>query len=173
LASAGSKAVPHGAYTILIVVGGDQRIVSERTRKPCHPTRAPPDGAAREWFAENRHQDYLYLHRLSVWMAEPFAEYLHKRIRGALGFAAKEARDPDTMLAQGHRSSRYSFDYPACSNLADRKQLLRPSVTLREGLATPIQPAAVGLRPAGRSGGLRDVPGARRSQPRRSLGRRS
>ncbi len=57
-------------------------------------------------------------------MAEAFAEYLHKRIRGELGFAADEARDPDAMLAQGYRGSRYSFGYPACPNLADQKQLL-------------------------------------------------
>ena len=57
-------------------------------------------------------------------MAEAFAEYLHKRIRGELGFAAEEARDPEAMLAQGYRGSRYSFGYPACPNLADQKQLL-------------------------------------------------
>jgi len=57
-------------------------------------------------------------------MAEAFAEYLHKRIRGELGFAAQEARDPDAMLVQGYRGSRYSFGYPACPNLADQKQLL-------------------------------------------------
>jgi 5-methyltetrahydrofolate--homocysteine methyltransferase len=79
---------------------------------------------AREWFADNRYQDYLYLHGLSVEMAEAFAEYLHKRIRGELGFAAEEARDHDEMLAQGYRGSRYSFGYPACPNLADQRQLL-------------------------------------------------
>jgi 5-methyltetrahydrofolate--homocysteine methyltransferase len=80
--------------------------------------------AAREWFAQNRYQDYLYLHGLSVEMAEALAEYLHRRIRGELGFAAEEAREPEAMLAQGYRGSRYSFGYPACPNLADQKQLL-------------------------------------------------
>jgi 5-methyltetrahydrofolate--homocysteine methyltransferase len=80
--------------------------------------------AAREWFADNRYQDYLYLHGLSVEMAEALAEYLHKRIRGELGFAADEARDAEAMLNQGYRGSRYSFGYPACPNLADQKQLL-------------------------------------------------
>jgi 5-methyltetrahydrofolate--homocysteine methyltransferase len=79
---------------------------------------------AREWFAADRYQDYLYLHGLSVEMAEAFAEYVHKRIRGELGFAAEEARDHDEMLAQGYRGSRYSFGYPACPNLADQAQLL-------------------------------------------------
>src|SRR3954449_9224936 len=79
---------------------------------------------AREWFADNRYQDYLYLHGLSVEMAEAFAEYIHKRIRGELGFAAEEARDHDEMLNQGYRGSRYSFGYPACPNLADQQQLL-------------------------------------------------
>ena len=81
--------------------------------------------AAREWFADNRYQDYLYLHGLSVEMAEAFAEYLHQRIRGELGFAAEEARDHDAMLNQGYRGSRYSFGYPACPNLADQRQLLQ------------------------------------------------
>src|SRR5580698_4199307 len=79
---------------------------------------------ARAWFAENRYQDYLYLHGLSVEMAEGMAEYVHKRIRGELGFSAEESRDHDEMLNQGYRGSRYSFGYPACPNLADQKQLL-------------------------------------------------
>jgi 5-methyltetrahydrofolate--homocysteine methyltransferase len=80
--------------------------------------------AAREWFAENRYQDYLYLHGLSVEMAEALAEYVHRRIRAELGFADEDARDAQALLAQGYRGSRYSFGYPACPNLADQKQLL-------------------------------------------------
>jgi 5-methyltetrahydrofolate--homocysteine methyltransferase len=79
---------------------------------------------ARQWFAENRYQDYLYLHGLSVEMAEAMAEYLHKRIRAELGFAHEEARDMDGLLNQSYRGSRYSFGYPACPNLGDQKQLL-------------------------------------------------
>ena len=76
--------------------------------------------AAREWFADNRYQDYLYLHGLSVEMAEAMAEYVHKRIRGELGFAAEDDRDMDKMLNQGYRGSRYSFGYPACPKLDDQ-----------------------------------------------------
>jgi 5-methyltetrahydrofolate--homocysteine methyltransferase len=79
---------------------------------------------AREWFGENRYQDYLYLHGLSVEMAEAMAEYTHKRIRAELGFAAEEARDIEALLHQGYRGSRYSFGYPACPNLADQRQIL-------------------------------------------------
>jgi 5-methyltetrahydrofolate--homocysteine methyltransferase len=79
---------------------------------------------ARQWFADNRYQDYLYLHGLSVEMAEAMAEYLHKRIRAELGFAGDEARDIEALLQQGYRGSRYSFGYPACPNLADQRQLL-------------------------------------------------
>jgi 5-methyltetrahydrofolate--homocysteine methyltransferase len=79
---------------------------------------------AREWFAEDRYQDYLYLHGLSVETAEAMAEYVHKRVRAELGFAAEEARDLDAMLNQGYRGSRYSFGYPACPNLADQQQIL-------------------------------------------------
>jgi len=79
---------------------------------------------AREWFAENKYQDYLYLHGLGVETAEALAEYTHKRIRGELGFGHEDDRDMDKMLKQGYRGSRYSFGYPACPNLADQKQLL-------------------------------------------------
>ncbi|HEY3916718.1 MAG TPA: methionine synthase [Stellaceae bacterium] len=79
---------------------------------------------ARQWFAANRYQDYLYLHGLSVEMAEALAEYIHKRIRAELGFAGEEPRDMHALLQQGYRGSRYSFGYPACPNLADQRQLL-------------------------------------------------
>lgn len=80
---------------------------------------------ARDWFAGDRYQDYLYLHGLSVEMAEALAEYVHKRIRAELGFGHEDARDMEKMLQQGYRGGRYSFGYPACPNLEDQEQLLR------------------------------------------------
>jgi 5-methyltetrahydrofolate--homocysteine methyltransferase len=80
---------------------------------------------AREWFEENRYQDYLYLHGLAVEMAEAMAEYTHKRIRAELGFAGEDDREMEKMLSQGYRGSRYSFGYPACPKLEDQDQLLR------------------------------------------------
>ncbi len=79
---------------------------------------------AHQWFTENRYQDYLYLHGLSVEMAEAMAEYVHTRIRAELGFGAEDARDKEKLLQQGYRGSRYSFGYPACPNLEDQAQLL-------------------------------------------------
>jgi 5-methyltetrahydrofolate--homocysteine methyltransferase len=80
---------------------------------------------AREWFEDDRYQDYLYLHGLSVEMAEAMAEYTHKRIRSELGFAGEDDRDMDRMLQQGYRGGRYSFGYPACPKLEDQVPLLR------------------------------------------------
>jgi 5-methyltetrahydrofolate--homocysteine methyltransferase len=80
---------------------------------------------ARVWFEDNRYQDYLYLHGLSVEMAEAMAEYVHKRIRAELGFSGEDDRDIEKMLAQGYRGSRYSFGYPACPKLEDQAPLLR------------------------------------------------
>ncbi|MDE2228965.1 MAG: methionine synthase [Alphaproteobacteria bacterium] len=79
---------------------------------------------ARQWFADNRYKDYLYLHGLSVEMAEALAEYLHQRIRAELGFAGEEPRDIEGLLRQEYRGSRYSFGYPACPDLAQQRQLL-------------------------------------------------
>ncbi|HVE20812.1 MAG TPA: methionine synthase [Acidocella sp.] len=80
---------------------------------------------AREWFESNRYQDYLYLHGISVEMAEALAEYTHKRIRAELGFAAEDDRDIEKMLQQSYRGSRYSFGYPACPKIEDQDQLLK------------------------------------------------
>jgi 5-methyltetrahydrofolate--homocysteine methyltransferase len=80
---------------------------------------------ARLWFEDNRYQDYLYLHGLSVEMAEAMAEYVHKRIRAELGFAAEDDRDIEKMLAQSYRGSRYSFGYPACPKIEDQSMLLK------------------------------------------------
>jgi 5-methyltetrahydrofolate--homocysteine methyltransferase len=79
---------------------------------------------ARVWFEDNRYQDYLYLHGLSVEMAEAMAEYVHKRIRAELGFAGEDDREMEKMLAQGYRGSRYSFGYPACPRLEDQEPIL-------------------------------------------------
>ncbi len=80
---------------------------------------------ARLWFEDNRYQDYLYLHGLSVELAEAMAEYTHKRIRAECGFAAEDDRDMEKMLGQGYRGSRYSFGYPACPKLEDQAPLLQ------------------------------------------------
>ena len=80
---------------------------------------------AREWFEENRYQDYLYLHGLGVEMAEALAEYTHKRIRSELGFAAEDAPDMEKLLQQEYRGGRYSFGYPACPKLEDQAPLLK------------------------------------------------
>uniref|UniRef100_UPI000557328F vitamin B12 dependent-methionine synthase activation domain-containing protein n=1 Tax=Komagataeibacter kakiaceti TaxID=943261 RepID=UPI000557328F len=80
---------------------------------------------AREWFEADRYQDYLYLHGLSVEMAEAMAEYTHKRIRAEMGFAAEDDRDMARLLQQGYRGSRYSFGYPACPRLEEQEPILK------------------------------------------------
>ncbi|MFN4244329.1 MAG: methionine synthase [Tepidisphaerales bacterium] len=78
---------------------------------------------------ENRYQDYLYLHGFGVETAEALAEYWHKRVRIELGFGFEDAPEIPRLFQQHYRGSRYSFGYPACPNLEDRKlilELLRP-----------------------------------------------
>ena len=71
------------------------------------------------------YKDYLYLHGLSVEMAEAMAEYTHKRIRAEMGFAAEDDRDMAKLLQQGYRGSRYSFGYPACPRLEEQEPILK------------------------------------------------
>ncbi|MEW6249374.1 MAG: homocysteine S-methyltransferase family protein [Planctomycetota bacterium] len=80
---------------------------------------------ARAWFAENRYQDYLFLHGLGVELAEALAEFLHKQIRAELGVAGQDARDLARLFQQGYQGSRYSFGYPACPYLEDQATLVR------------------------------------------------
>jgi len=93
---------------------------------------------ARQWFAENRYKDYLYLHGIGVEMTEALAEYVHTRIRSELGFASEDSREMEQVLKQNYRGSRYSFGYPACPYLEDQDKLLsllgadRIGVTLTE-----------------------------------------
>ena len=100
----------------------DQRVLPGTLR---YETYTSASEVARAWFEENRYQDYLYLHGLSVEMAEAMAEYVHKRIRAELGFAAEDDRDMEKMLGQAYRGSRYSFGYPACPRLEDQVPILR------------------------------------------------
>ncbi|MCW3476832.1 methionine synthase [Limobrevibacterium gyesilva] len=90
---------------------------------------------ARLWFEDNRYQDYLYLHGLSVEMAEAMAEYTHKRIRAECGFAGEDDRDLEKMLQQGYHGSRYSFGYPACPKLEDQEPLLKLLESERIGVS--------------------------------------
>jgi 5-methyltetrahydrofolate--homocysteine methyltransferase len=90
---------------------------------------------ARQWFAADRYQDYLYLHGLSVEMAEAMAEFVHAGIRAELGFPDAAAPEADALSGQDYRGSRYSFGYPACPNLADQRPLLELLGASRIGIA--------------------------------------
>lgn len=93
---------------------------------------------AREWFAKNEYQQYLFLHGLGVETAEALAEYIHKQVRAELGVGDRDERDLQRLFKQGYQGSRFSFGYPACPNLEDQTQLLhllgaeRIGVTLSE-----------------------------------------
>jgi 5-methyltetrahydrofolate--homocysteine methyltransferase len=90
-------------------------------------------------FAENHYQDYLFLHGLSVEMAEATAEYWHRRIREELGFADEDGPTLTGLFRQQYRGGRYSWGYPACPNLDDNEKVVellggdRIGVTVSEG----------------------------------------
>jgi 5-methyltetrahydrofolate--homocysteine methyltransferase len=80
-------------------------------------------------FEQDKYQDYLYIHGMTVESAEALAEYWHKAIRVELGIDGRDAADIRRLFSQGYQGSRYSFGYPACPNLEDQAQLftlLRP-----------------------------------------------
>ncbi|MFV0317013.1 MAG: methionine synthase [Microthrixaceae bacterium] len=80
-----------------------------------------------ELFANDRYQDYLWLHGLGVEMAEACAEMWHRRIREEWGFADEDPDGTSTpttdalagLFRQRYRSGRYSWGYPACPDLED------------------------------------------------------
>jgi 5-methyltetrahydrofolate--homocysteine methyltransferase len=89
--------------------------------------------------AENHYQDYLFLHGLSVEMAEATAEYWHKRIRQELGYADEDGPTLTGLFRQQYRGGRYSWGYPACPDLNDNAKVVellggdRIGVTVSEG----------------------------------------
>ncbi len=90
-------------------------------------------------FADNHYQDYLFLHGLSVEMAEATAEYWHKRIRQELGFVGEDGPTLTGLFRQQYRGGRYSWGYPACPDLDDNAKVVellggdRIGVTVSEG----------------------------------------
>ena len=90
---------------------------------------------AREWFAQNEYQQYLFLHGLGVELAEALAEFIHKQIRVELGVAERDARELQRLFQQGYQGSRYSFGYPACPRLEDQALLMRLLEPERIGIA--------------------------------------
>ncbi len=94
----------------------------------------------------DKYQEYLFLHGFGVESAEALAELWHKRMRQELGFSSEDAPRIEDLFHQKYRGSRYSFGYPACPNLEDRRlivDLLRPGdigVSLTENfMLTPEQ----------------------------------
>jgi 5-methyltetrahydrofolate--homocysteine methyltransferase len=80
-------------------------------------------------FDQNAYRDYLELHGLSVQLTEALAEMWHARIRADLGFVNDDGPMEEMIRDQAYRGSRYSFGYPACPELDDRRKLvalLRP-----------------------------------------------
>jgi len=74
-------------------------------------------------FAENRYQEYLFLHGLGVEMTEALAEYWHRRIREELGFADEDGPTLTGLFRQQYRGGRYSWGYPACPDLEDNAKV--------------------------------------------------
>ena len=71
-----------------------------------------------------RSQDYLFLHGLSVEMAEALAELWHRRIREEWGFADEDGPTLTGLFKQQYRGSRYSWGYPACPDLEEQRKLV-------------------------------------------------
>jgi len=73
--------------------------------------------------AEDRYQDYLFLHGLSVEMTEALAELWHRRIREEWGFVDEDGPTLTGLFRQQYRGGRYSWGYPACPDLEDNEKV--------------------------------------------------
>ncbi len=90
-----------------------------------HVVTMGPIASAREkeLFAENKYQDYLFLHGLSVEMAEALAELWHHRIREEWGYVNEDGPSLAGLFKQQYRGSRYSWGYPACPELEEQAKV--------------------------------------------------
>jgi 5-methyltetrahydrofolate--homocysteine methyltransferase len=80
--------------------------------------------AAAQLFAQDKYQQYLFLHGLGVEMAEALAEYWHLRIRQELGFDNEDGPTLAGLFRQKYRGGRYSWGYPACPDLTDNAKVV-------------------------------------------------
>jgi 5-methyltetrahydrofolate--homocysteine methyltransferase len=91
-----------------------------------------------ELFADNTYRDYFELHGLSVQLTEALAKMWHNRVRCELGLSAPIKTTATTARRRWYRGERFSFGYPSCPDLSQRRlvmDLLRPEsigVTLSE-----------------------------------------
>ncbi len=76
-------------------------------------------------FAQNRYQDYLFLHGLGVELTEALAELWHARVRAEWGFGDEDAGSVGELFRQQFRGGRYSWGYPACPDLGDNSTVAR------------------------------------------------
>jgi 5-methyltetrahydrofolate--homocysteine methyltransferase len=79
---------------------------------------------ARAWFEAHDYRNYLYLHGLSVELAEALAEYLHRQMRAELGISGGDARELQELFHGRYQGRRYAYGYPACPEMADQHKLL-------------------------------------------------
>ncbi|MBM4371750.1 MAG: hypothetical protein FJ098_08855, partial [Deltaproteobacteria bacterium] len=79
----------------------------------------------RRLFEEDAYRDYLHWHGFAVEAAEAAAEWLHGQMRRELGIGDGDLPDPQAVIRQGYRGSRYSFGYPACPELESQETLFR------------------------------------------------
>ena len=106
--------------------------------------------AAAKLFADNEYQNYLFLHGLSVEMAEATAEYWHHRVREELGIAGEDGPSlagfgtgenltNEDLIKEKYRGIRPAPGYPACPDLTDNAKVVellggdRIGVTVSEG----------------------------------------
>ncbi len=79
---------------------------------------------ANQWLLNDRYQDYLYAHSLSVELTEALAEHIHAKIRQQLNISQHDAKDVLSLLNKGYQGARWSFGYPACPDIEQQRQLL-------------------------------------------------
>lgn len=98
----------------------------------------------RAWYAEGRALDVQRLQGLAAECTGALAEHVHRQIRGELGIAREDVRDPEEFLNQGYRGSRYALGsaaWPDRSSAAPLLELLeaeRVGITADErGLLRP------------------------------------
>ncbi len=92
----------------------------------------------RELFAQDRYQEYLLAHGLSIETTEALMELWHLRMREEWGYVDEDGPTVQGLFRQKYRGSRYSWGYPACPDLEDQAKLIdllqpeRIGVTLTE-----------------------------------------
>jgi 5-methyltetrahydrofolate--homocysteine methyltransferase len=92
------------------------------------------EALAKKFEAENDDYNSIMVKALADRLAEAFAEWLHQKVRGELGFPDPSDFSNDRLVREDYRSIRPAYGYPACPDHTEKFKLFDLLKAERQGI---------------------------------------